>query len=509
MPVSAYAIQVDWDNNGNFTGPEDDISSDVLDFNWRMGRNFASQLTGKSVAGKAGFKLKSLDGKYFSFQSGSPLFGNLLPSRPIRIQQDGTTVWQGFLDRLIPSPKSHGIHVANLTAIGSLGLLSRRELNVPRQADILTGDAVATVLDEIGWPAGDRLLDAGQTTMKHWWTGGKRTALNALQEIEETEFGFIRETKDGKLGFEDRHHRLKAPHITSRITYKDAAASGVIRIGDPKQRDPGDQIFNIIKAVVKLYSLGSLVDLWTHPEANTSGDAPAIAAGTSVVFWAQFPNAASATDEILVDAWTTPVATTDFTANSASNGGGSDLTSDISIAVSKFDNAMKITLTNNGTVNAFITLLKARGVALVESDALRIENQIDTSASKTAFGEHTFPLPGKFIPTSSEAQDFTDFLAGVYENPIPILTLSFSATRDSAHLTEALTLDVSNRITLSAVGNSDLGISEDFFVENMRHKVSKGGTEHLVSLDISPVSGFSGFWILGTSGLGVDTRLGY
>ena len=510
MATSTYEVRVDWDNNGNFTDTDDDITSDVIEFSCKYGKSYTAQLFGRSVAGGARFKLKSSAGKYFSFQSASSLFGKLLPIRPIQIRQDGSTIWQGFLNRIIPEAKKHSSHFATLQASGPLRQLTQRQISVARQTSILTGDAVDEVLDGIGWPAADRLIDAGQTTMNHWWTGGKVTAMFACQQLEESEIGFLREQKDGKIGYEDRHHRLKAPHITPRAIYRDADVASVIRVGDPTQRDPYDSIFNIVRATVKTYAAGSLAVLWTQSEANTSGTAPSIGSGDSKVYFASFPNAASATDAILVDVWTTPVSATDYTANSASNGSGTNLTSDISVAVSKFDNEMKITLTNNGTSVAFITLLQARGTPLSESDRTRIESQIDASASIAAFGEKEFPLPGEFIPSTFEAQDFTDFVASVFKDPQPRLTLSFQATRDSDHLAEAIALDVSDRITVTMIGASDLGINEDMFAETVSHRVRAGGSDHVVTVDLSPVaSTFGGFWVIGTSELGTDTRLAY
>ena len=68
-------------------------------------------------------------------------------------------------------------------------------------------------------------------------------------------------------------------------------------------------------------------------------------------------------------------------------------------------------------------------------------------------------------------------------------------------------LDISDRITVTATGDSDLGINEDFFVESMFHKVTKSGTSHKVELTVSPVDALGDAWILGTSQLGTDTRL--
>ena len=80
-----YAVQVDWDADGDFGDEQEDITSDVLRMSWKRGRNRASQIVGKSVAGRADLYLKSDAGRYYPLQTASPLTGNVLPARSVRI----------------------------------------------------------------------------------------------------------------------------------------------------------------------------------------------------------------------------------------------------------------------------------------------------------------------------------------------------------------------------------------------------------------------------------------
>ena len=61
-----------------------------------------------------------------------------------------------------------------------------------------------------------------------------------------------------------------------------------------------------------------------------------------------------------------------------------------------------------------------------------------------------------------------------------------------------------------ADNNAPLGINEDFFIEEIRHTVSNGGTQHMVSWLLSPATGgYSQFWVLGTGLLGTSTVPAY
>ena len=46
-----YNVYVDWNNDGDFSDSNEDISADVTAVTARLGRNFASQLTGEAIAG--------------------------------------------------------------------------------------------------------------------------------------------------------------------------------------------------------------------------------------------------------------------------------------------------------------------------------------------------------------------------------------------------------------------------------------------------------------------------
>ena len=79
----SYALEVDWSGNGSFEVDTEDITSDTLNVECRRGRDYASQLTGRSSAGRLVAQLRNEDGKYSSFNSSSPIYGSILPGRRV------------------------------------------------------------------------------------------------------------------------------------------------------------------------------------------------------------------------------------------------------------------------------------------------------------------------------------------------------------------------------------------------------------------------------------------
>ena len=241
--------------------------------------------------------------------------------------------------------------------------------------------------------------------------------------------------------------------------------------------------------------------LWTY-----QGDAPTVAAGESLTLWASYPPPGTP-DGRYVSAWTTPVVGTDITQTGVSNG-------DIGVAVDKFSKSMKVTVTNNGGATATLTLLQARGTAVTEDDPTLVT--AEDSGSQAIFGERTVPRPGEWHQSLTLAQGIADYAISRYADPLdPIaIAVGFEATYNAALLGEALSREISDRITLTAAATgargAQLGVDGDYFIESRRDVITASGKRHDVLFDLSPAAGDSGYWAIGEVGfseLGETTRL--
>ena len=521
MAVAEYRLEVDWDNNGDWgdiafpmSFPIDwsagglIVSERIRSISCNFGRDRASQLTGRSKAGSLKALLDNRSGDYSSFNTSSPLYGQILPGRPVRLSatsaaQSKIVIWQGFLKRITPVAHRGGDSTAILEAVGPLGQVNLDQVAVAMVTHQRTDQVIDDILDAAGWGSGStyRSLDEGLTTITRYWADQTYT-VPALQEIESTEGGFVRESKDGKIVFDNRHHRLSGAALVSQATFSDQSGATLPYTGIV-QDDSLPNVFNIFEADVTTYTTGSVAVLWTLSE--TGAASPAVAPGVSRTFVARYPTSASGANAKGVDAWTTVAATTDMTASAAA-GSGTELTGDIGISVTKNSETMDIQLTNNGSVTAYITKLQARGTPITEDNPVAIK--AEDSDSQTAFGKRTWPSKTQFIPTTSEAQDWADFNLGTYKDPAATMKLTFIANRDQTALDEMITRNVSDRITVRANGNANLGLNRDFFVEAISHNINSART-HQVQYTISDAVQFSDFWVLDTSLLGINTRLAY
>jgi len=510
MVVASYKLQVDWNNDGDWgdTGEEIDMGR-VRGITCSFGRDRASQLTGRSKAGRLRAILDNRSGDYNQFNGDSPIYGNILPGRPVRLLGTSTTqsdqaIWQGYLTRVTPQVFLGGDATAILEATGPLGQINLDQIEVAMVTSQRTDQVVDDILDAAGFGAGSgyRTLDTGKTTISRYWKS-QSYAVPALQEVESTEGGFIREGKNGKIVFDNRHHRLAGVGLTSQATYSDASGAARVYSGLIMD-DPLPHIFNQFATEVQGFTTASVAVLWTLSESGASS--PSIAPGVARTWIARYPTTASANNAEGVNAWTTTAATTDMLANSAADGSGDNLTASVAIAVSKSSETMDITLTNNTSATAYITKLQARGTAITADDPASIKQEDATS--QTAFGKRTWPSKTKFIPDTDEALDWADFNLNIYKDPTAVLRMSYFANRDTNAINEMLDRDISERVTVVANNTADLSIDRDFFIEAVRHQISANRL-HKVTYLLSDAVQFSDFWVLNTSALGTSTRLAY
>ncbi len=490
-PAASYKLYVDWNNDGITGEIHEDVTDYLLSISWRRGRDHASTLTGQTTSLSFTAELDNRDGRFNSFLSTGPMYGLILPGRMVRLVSifsgATTTQFTGYLESIQPHPDIGGGHTATLSGFGPLGKIARQSVSVALQTNQDTGTIIDAILDAAGWPTDKREIDRGATVVPYYFTTEKRNVLDLIRELEASEGGAIYETKDGKIGFESRMRRRMPPYNASQATFSDAADAD-LGYESIEQSDPVDEIYNRATAKVQRYELREEAVLWTLAES------PTIAPGASKSFWASVSSDVAAVYE-----WTTPVASTDFTANANSFGTGTDLSASITVAVDKFATSMKVTLTNGAASTASITSLSARGVALVALDPVTV--RADDEDSQETYGIREYPIDAPWLPSTNTAQGYVDDTVADRKDPKPLITIGYRANRSTSQLIESLARDIGHRITVVGDGVSLLGIDGDFYVEAITQTLDKAGTDHRTTYEISSADTVDPCFILGVSAL--------
>ncbi len=465
--ISDYFILVDWNNDGDFTDTYDDISSDVKSIHYSRGK---SDELGKAEVGQLSITLNNAGSKYTP-GAGGVISASLLPKRPIKVTYGTPTsypLFYGFIEEIIPHP-----HLSEqdciITAVDGLDFLSRHDLATALYKNALTGTIHGYILDDAGWSATMRTLDAGQDTIPYWY-GADIKARFAQEEIDDSEQGFSYVDGAGYFRFEDRVHRSTATHQTSQGTFDNTMAQITYSL-NPKN------VYNITKVTVTPWELKAEAELWRLQET------PSIPVGGTYICWGE--------SQYFVDAWVTPVITTDYTASGT-----------VSIVTTKFAKSIKLEITNTDTVAVTITLLKARGTYY--DDQTKVTRKAEDSTSQTAYQKRTLEIDGKYTTSADKAQSLCNYAIGKYKDPRAELTMSL-VNKDATTLTQILSREISDRIT---VVNTKLGVSGDYFIDYMEHDISMSGLLHTATYRLADCIN-EDFWCLGFSKLGTQTKLGF
>ncbi len=482
---AAYALEVDWDDDGDFSDDGEDVTADTMVVETRRGRAQPDWVLSKTEPGKLVATLKNTSGNYSSGAAGVKVrLRTVLPVAAI--------LWTGHLQKIKPiTPEPGGLPTAELTAIGPLGKIAKAKVKAAVSSGALTSVHVAAVLDDIGWPSADRAIETGEVTTGYWpisnttqlgvATFDLPDALAALQDLEDTELGFLWETCDGKIGFQKRTARTtNARSYTAQATFSDhpGATLGYRLI---ELEDGLDGVFSEVVTQAGAVTLQPLAEIWSYADVPLT-----LAAGEYLTFTATYPPPKGSSG-ILVDTWTTPVIGTDI----ISTGG----TLVLDARIKKSANTMQFIIQNtHATDAATITKVAARGTAVIANDVTK--QYAVNDANEATYGRRTLDWPAPFFATAADAKAAAALVLERKYRPWKRIRLTITANRSAALLTQCLQRELSDRVDITANDVTGLGLnSAAFWIEAITHRIEEGGTLHTTTFELgqmySPAVGAS------------------
>lgn len=203
-----------------------DISSDGMDFSITKGRQHELD---RMEAGIATLTLLNTSGNYWANNAGGAYYPNIKPLKRVNIRATyGATTYDlytGFVESWDPDFILRPIKgpIMRLPCVDLISNLSRLLLNNAGYAEELSGTRIGNVLDDLGWAAGDRDLDAGLTTIRASGVMENENATEHLFLVQQSENGIVFIQGDGDVEFQDRGARLRVPYTTSQGTFGDGA----------------------------------------------------------------------------------------------------------------------------------------------------------------------------------------------------------------------------------------------------------------------------------------------
>lgn len=189
-----------------------DVSNITLRASIRRGRN---RILNKFEAGSATIVLEDQNGDWVPSNPASPYYGKLLPLRKIRIWADydsgsGTVryyLYSGYITSYDTnfSVGLNDLSTVTLQCVDAFRLFSNVAISTVPGTSVgqTTGARMENLLDVASFPLSQRVIDTGDSTVQAD-PGTERDLLNALQVIENSEFGGFYIDPEGNATFLSR-----------------------------------------------------------------------------------------------------------------------------------------------------------------------------------------------------------------------------------------------------------------------------------------------------------------
>jgi len=194
---------------GDATAVIVDVSSQVNRIETNRGRN---ALVDQFQTGALTLRIVDQNGDFNPQNVSGPYYELLTPMKKVQISATYSSVtypiFQGFITSYVttyPSESGEDVAFTTIQAVDAFRLAQLAQISTVTGATAgdLSGTRINQILDQIGWPATMRDVDAGLTTLQAD-PGTNRTSLQALQIATDSEYGSLYVDASGSFVFQDR-----------------------------------------------------------------------------------------------------------------------------------------------------------------------------------------------------------------------------------------------------------------------------------------------------------------
>ncbi|HLA87362.1 MAG TPA: hypothetical protein VJL10_05045 [Anaerolineales bacterium] len=438
-----YGLEIDWDNDGLFNGSNDAFWMIPGGWESARGRENFIKSSGDGFeridAGTCTIFLDNTDGRYTPRNVNSPLYPHLLSNEPrlvrywVKNKETGNfyNIIAGLMISFRPQNDSRGRSKLRIDIRDGMDYLHGQNVNVDIQTGIGTDTAIGLVLDDVGWLWG-RNLENGVDTIPYWWVYN-RSPYTTIMNLAESELATFFIAANGDATLYTRFYSDPSP-----ISLSSAEISPEIGESQPSETFRDRVIIRVHPLILR-----AGVDVWTLQDVPTF-----IAAGETREFWPEFKyeNRDVPVQNPTVDT---------FTANSLSNGSGTDYSANFTLVFTPFGDGGKLAVTNNGD-DAWII------ATIMSGDALDSPYPVGV---RTGSGQNAIEIDLSWQQKTASGQENADYLHTLLSDPTKYyLTVSMEDLPDTqfAELFRWVDLSIPSK-----------GISDLFRITKIHHRALK------------------------------------
>lgn len=220
-------VYIDWDANNDFMDAYDDVSDYVISADWELG--IAEPYNAMCDDSYCSITLRNNDGRFNPENSTSPIYGKMLPRRPIKIEYNNTPLYTGYIgvpvSRMSPSGTYTGKTEVTVEGHGYKPFLDNLSPILQLYENVTTDVIIDDVLSQVvlpvsGSPALSSVasLETGKYTVTLYGDFSDTTAWDVIAEMAITEQGRLFFDRDGTVKFFNRHHFILNTSTAGTIT---------------------------------------------------------------------------------------------------------------------------------------------------------------------------------------------------------------------------------------------------------------------------------------------------
>lgn len=160
------------------------------------------------------------------FNTASIYYGNIVPRKQVVITTNGNRIFTGYIEDWDFTYDLSGKSYATVSALDGFMLLASNQLKFSANDSQISSDRITTILNkpEVNWPAANRSIETGLTTLQADTIPQNENALGYLQLVEQTENGMLFINRSGAVTFKNR---VTEPSATEIIFADDSTPNGI------------------------------------------------------------------------------------------------------------------------------------------------------------------------------------------------------------------------------------------------------------------------------------------
>lgn len=142
--------------------------------------------------------------EYYEPGTGSPYFGQVVPRKQVSIEKAGVPIYTGMVEDWNFDYALNNDSIAESVCVDGFAVITQSALSGLSNSVESSDERIATVLDDIAWPATRRVLSAGTVDVTDDTVSADVNPLTYMQKVETSEAGALFMDKEGNVRFRNK-----------------------------------------------------------------------------------------------------------------------------------------------------------------------------------------------------------------------------------------------------------------------------------------------------------------